>query len=199
MESGNVRDKVKILFLFFVSFTKNTSKRTRLCHNMVMRKLESKEAMASDMEQCLVIYNYYILNSTFTLEEEPLSLDAFCARFEKIKEKYPYIVLKEGEKVLGYAYLSFFNERSGYRETVDLSIYIDKDYQKEGFGSLLLEKIEEEAKKRGFHNIISIVTGENAPSAHFHEKHGFHLEGRLQGIAKKFGRTLDVFYFRKGL
>ena len=78
----------------------------RLCHNMLMRKLEIKEATPSDMEQCIAIYNYYILNSTFTLEEEPLALDAFRARFEKIKEKYPYIILKEGEKVLGYAYLS---------------------------------------------------------------------------------------------
>lgn len=164
-----------------------------------MRKLEIKDATALDMKECLAIYNYYIENSTFTLEEGPLTLDAFLVRFHKIKEQYPYLVLKEGEKVLGYAYLAPFNERSGYRETVDLSIYIDKDYQKEGFGSLLLNEIEEKAKKQGFHNIISIVTEENSASAHFHEKHGFHLEGRLEGIAKKFGRTLDVFYFRKGL
>ena len=46
----------------------------------------------------------------------------------KIKEKYPYIVIKENNKVLDYAYLNTFNERSTYRYTADLSIYIDKDH-----------------------------------------------------------------------
>ena len=36
--------------------------------------------------------------------------------------------IKENNKVLDYAYLNTFNERSTYRYTADLSIYIDKDH-----------------------------------------------------------------------
>lgn len=61
-------------------------------------------------------------------EEDILNYSSFKNRCLKIKEKYPYIVIKENNKVLDYAYLNTFNERSAYRYTADLSIYIDKDH-----------------------------------------------------------------------
>lgn len=162
---------------------------------MKIRELEDK-----DIASCLDIYNYYIENTTISFEEEKLNLSDFTKRCKKIKEKYPYIVCEnENGEVVGYAYLSAYSERSAYRISADLSIYVSKDHMHEHLGGLLLKEIEKLARERKILNIISIVTEENTNSKKFHEKHGFVLEGSLHDVGLKFGKILGVNFYRKSL
>ena len=149
---------------------------------------------------CLAICNGYIGQTTYTLEEEPLSLPAFRARVRKITASYPFFVAKDerGETV-GYAYLSAFNERGAYRVSADLSIYVAQNARRGGIGDALLSAIESAAGDYGIRTLISLVTSENEPSVRFHEKHGFLPEGTLHDVAVKFGRSLGVTFFRKPL
>lgn len=128
-------------------------------------------------------------------EEDILNYSSFKNRCLKIKEKYPYIVIKENNKVLDYAYLNTFNERSAYRYTADLSIYIDKDHLHEHLGNLLLSSIEKFAKEYNITALISIVTSENTNSSNFHLKICFILEGTLHNAAKKFNKELSISYY----
>ena len=90
-------------------------------------KILIEELTEKDIEKCLEIYNHYITNTCFTFKEWDL----------KISEKYPFIVIKNSDKeVLGYAYLNYFNSRSAYRHTADLSIYISKEHTHEHLGKL---------------------------------------------------------------
>lgn len=162
---------------------------------MVIRTIEEK-----DVNQCLEIYNYYIENTCFTLEEEKLSLECFKKRCESILKKYPFIVLENDEKkVIGYAYLSAFNSRSAYRKTADLSIYVSNTHLHEHIGIMLLKEIEKLANEYDIANIISIITCENDNSVNFHLKNGFILEGTIHDVAIKFGKVISVYYFRKAL
>ncbi len=160
---------------------------------MLIRKLED-----SDIDACLNIYNYYIENTCYTLEEERLSSSDFTSRVKRIQAHYPFLVYVDDEnQVLGYAYLDVFHERSAYKKTADLSIYVDKDHLHDHIGVILLNAIEKEAKEYSITNIISIVTSENENSLHFHEKHGFLLEGNIHDVAYKLGRSISVYYLRK--
>lgn len=162
---------------------------------MLIRKLEEK-----DISECLAIYNYYIENTCFTLEEDCLSLKQFTDRCEVIAKKYPFIVaVNEEGAVVGYAYLNTFNPRSAYRITADLSIYVSKDHLHEHLGGLLLQEIESLARQNGIKNIISIVTSENENSSRFHLKNGFVLEGTIHDVALKFEKIVSVSYYRKAL
>ena len=156
---------------------------------MTVRKLND-----GDIVRCLEIYNYYIEETTVSFEETPLTLEKFTERVNRIREEYPFIVAEDDEKIVGYAYLDRFHERSAYRFTADLSIYLDKDLLAKGTGGLLLDEIERRGKDMGITNIISLVR-----SAAFHEKHGFRLVGRLEKVGVKFGKILDVFYYQKAL
>ena len=42
-----------------------------------------------DIKNCLDIYNYYIQNTVYTLEEAPLTLSEFSARVKKIAKTSP--------------------------------------------------------------------------------------------------------------
>lgn len=150
-----------------------------------------------DIAACLAIYNYYIEHTTITFEEEPLSMAAFSARVRRIRGDYPYLVAEEDGTVVGYAYLDAYNERSAYRYTADLSIYLAHDCLSRGVGSALLTAIERLAEQRGLRNIVSIITEENARSLAFHERHGYREVGRLYKSGLKFGRWLDVAFYQK--
>lgn len=158
---------------------------------MIVTKI-SKE----DYQQVLDIYNYYIENTTSTFEIEKLNLLEFSKRIESIKEKYPYLVIKDDDVVLGYGYLNYFNERKAYDITCDLSIYINPKICHNGLGSKLWIYLLAEAKKMGLRNIISIITLENDASINFHKKLGFKEVGRLNDVGIKFNRQLDICYFQ---
>ena len=152
-----------------------------------------------DIAKCLEIYNYYIKNSLATLEEDELSCEEFSRRVNRITASYPFLVAKEGQEVLGYAYLDVFNARSAYKITADLSIYVKNGSTHKNVGSALFAAIEELAKTRGIENIVSIITDENIPSIAFHERNGFIAAGELQNVARKFGKTVGVKYYVKSL
>ncbi len=151
-----------------------------------------------DIQACLDIYNHYIVNTCFTLEETALSLEAFTKRIHAITQTYPFVVAKnDQDEVLGYAYLSVFNERSAYRRTADFSVYVHKDHLHEHLGSALLAHIETLAKKQGITNLISIITNVNKRSIAFHQKMGFVQVAHLLQVAYKMNQLIDSYYYQK--
>lgn len=153
----------------------------------------------ADIAQCLAIYNYYIENTCYTFEEEPLGAAQFAERAERIARVYPYYVAAEGNKVLGYGYLDSFNERSAYRITADVSLYVDKEFLCRGIGGELLAALEREARRAGIENLVSLITSENENSLRFHERHGFSCAGELKNVGLKFGQRHSVKYYLKSL
>ena len=136
---------------------------------MIITKLEQR-----DIPGCREIYNYYVKNTSFSLEETELTADQYEARVAGVTERFPFLVARDDAgNVAGFAYLSDFNPRSGYRHTADLSIYTAPDLRGVGLGAALLAAIEAEGRKMGITNLISIITDENAASCRFHEKNGF--------------------------
>ena len=154
---------------------------------MIIRNIKKE-----DIRRCVEIYNYYIINSTVTFEEQPLTEARFAERVERISADYPYLVV-------GYAYLDKYNERSAYRFTADLSIYLDNSCVSHGVGSRLLAEIEKAARERGIVNILSLITEENAVSVAFHGKHGFEPVGKLEKVGFKMDKWLDVLFYQKKL
>ena len=152
-----------------------------------------------DYGECLAIYNHYIVDTTFTFETEPLTLEVFSARIERIRARYPYFVCTDDTDghVLGYSYLDKYSERGAYRFTCDLSIYVAPAVRHMGYGHALYAAVEEEAVRRGIYMIISIVTSVNPVSAAFHEAQGFVCNGVFEHVAFKHGKWLGVRYYQK--
>lgn len=155
---------------------------------------------SEDIARCVEIYNYYIINTCHTLEEEIVSEETFKNRVETISSKYPYIVYKNDDNVvLGYAYVHAFHERSAFKKSVELSIYVDKDHLNEHIGQTLFDEIIKLVRNEGYTNVISVITEENKKSLSFHLKNGFILEGTLHNIAYKLNNDVSVCYLRKNL
>ena len=154
----------------------------------------------SDAAVIAEIYNYYIKNTVITLEETEVSAVEFKRRIAKITKNYPFLVAKsKNGEVLGYAYLNVFNERSAYRITADLSIYVSHEKLCAGIGEKLFSEIEKAAKERGFKNLISIITANNDRSKKFHERNGFVKVGKIDDVAFKFNNLIGIEYYKKSI
>lgn len=156
----------------------------------MIRTIEEK-----DIPVILDWYNWYISNSIATFETEEISLEGFKQRVAFITEKYPWVILEENDKPVGYAYYSVFNSRQAYACTVDLAIYLDPNACHHGYGKTLMKEMIDIARKSGYKNIISLVTAGNIASEKLHERFGFMKKATFEDIGYKHNQWLAVSYY----
>lgn len=160
---------------------------------MIIRTAEEK-----DMPQLLDIYNYEVEHGYATFDLTPKNMEERMVWFrEHNVENHPLIVAEEDGKAVGYASLSSYRPKEAYKTTVELSIYVDKDYRRKGIAGKLASNIIEIARDRDdIHTVISVITGGNEASCLLHEHLGFVHCGTMKEVGTKFGRRLDIHNYQ---
>jgi L-amino acid N-acyltransferase YncA len=141
-----------------------------------------------DIQQVLEIYNYYVLHSPATFEEEVVSIADFRIRINRILIKFPFLVFEEEGKIIGYAYANTFRTRIAYRFSTEVSVYIHKDHYRKGVGKLLYAELLSILKTEGYHTAIGGLTLPNEASIQLHEFFGFKKVAEFQESGFKFGK-----------
>ncbi len=144
------------------------------------------------------IFNYYAENSFAAYPETKLP-DEFFNMFLEIANKYPVYAIKiEGlYKVVGFCLLRSYNPIPSFKETAEISYFIDKDYVGQEIGKKALDMLEKDAKKLGIRTILANISSKNTASIMFHQKNGFVERGRLAEIGRKFGEYFDIIWMQK--
>lgn len=151
-----------------------------------------RKAKVSDVERIREIYNHYVINTDVSLEYDPLSFEEMKNRFESISSSHPYIVYEENNLVLGYGYLTDFKPRKGYMYSKEVSVYLDKNLTQKGNGSKIFAKLKQEAKERGYKELIFSISTLNTSSILFFKKFGAQEVGVLKNVGFKFNKTTSV-------
>src|SRR5256885_7814180 len=97
-----------------------------------------RAAIASDLGAINDIYNYYVLHSTCTYQEEPEPIEGRRAWFARHGERHPITIAELNGHIVGWGSLSPFHPRSAYRWTVENSVYVQHDHHRRGIGKILL-------------------------------------------------------------
>ena len=106
---------------------------------------------------------------------------------------HPLIVAVEDGHAVGYASLSPYRVKEAYAATVELSVYVHRDYRKRGIARKLTLHILNMAREdERIHTVISLITGGNQASIHLHEELGFLHCGTIKEVGVKFGKYLDI-------
>lgn len=143
------------------------------------------------------IYNYYIKETIITFEEILVTEEDIAHRIEKIRKKgYPFFVYEDKGKVIGYAYLSNWRERSAYDITLETSVYLDRNHIGSGIGSILYKELIERARKINIHSLIGVISLPNDESRRLHSKFDFKLIGNFKESGKKFNKLIDVEFWQ---
>lgn len=156
--------------------------------------LRIRPACEDDLPAILRIYNEEILHGTATWDEEPWTLEQRQAWFAEHApdETTPVLVAEVAGEVAGFAYLSWYRPKSGYRFTREDTVYVDRSFQGRGVGKALLGRLLEEARRLKLHAIIGVITSENEASIELHRQFGFQAVGTRREVGFKFDRWLDA-------
>lgn len=156
-----------------------------------------REVKKEDAGRITEIYNHYIEHTVITFEEKTLSVQETEQRIQSVTDKgFPYIVLEKQGRIIGYAYLNNWRQRSAYDITLESSVYLDKDMIGSGFGSILYAELIERSRAMKLHSLIGSISLPNDESRHLHEKFGFVLVGNFRECGLKFGRLVDVEFWQ---
>lgn len=163
-----------------------------------------RKAVSQDAEILLDIYRPYVENTAISFEYKAPDIHEFRCRMDNLIEKYPYIAAEEQGQIVGYAYLSAFNERQAYARSVETTIYIRQDCRGMGYGSKLYTALEKMLQEQNFLNMYACIAYTDREdeyltnaSMRFHESMGFKTVGHFHSCGYKFGRWYDMLWMEK--
>lgn len=153
-------------------------------------------ATFSDLNRITDIYNWAVENTTASFDINCQTLEQRAEWFINHDDRHPLIVYEIEGNVVGYASLSEYRTKEGYKGTCELSVYIDPEYHNKGIGKELMVQIIKLGKEIGFHVIISGICADNKVCIKMHERLGFELCGHMKEVGFKFGIYLDCLFYQ---
>lgn len=159
---------------------------------MIIRACEAR-----DVPTVCEIYNYYIANTVITFEENPLSTTEMSARIHAYTQLYPWFVCEVNGVVVGYAYATKWKERAAYKNSVEITVYLDHTQSGKGYGKALYTKLLESLVTMGCHVVLGGIALPNEASVGLHEYFGFKKVAHFSEVGFKLGRWVDVGYWQK--
>lgn len=149
-----------------------------------------REATEHDAAACAAIYAPYVTDSVISFELEPPSAAEMAAR---IASAHDWLVLEaDGGRVVGYAYAGTFAPRAAYRWATEVSVYLERGFERRGGGRMLYEALLPRLASRGFRMAIAGMTLPNDASVALHRALGFEKVGTYRRIGYKHGAWHDV-------
>jgi len=161
--------------------------------------LTIRPATPDDADAIAVIYNHYVLHTTVTFEESPISAAEMGTRLQELDQaRLPCLVGADDTAVVGFAHASPWKGRCAYRYTVEVSVYLDPAQIGRGFGSQLYAALFPSLEGR-MHAAIAGIALPNDASVALHEKFGMRKVAHFAEVGFKFDRWVDVGYWERVL
>lgn len=156
-----------------------------------------RAASAADAVALARIYNFYVANTVVTFEETPVSAADMAGRLAGTEAlRLPWLVADSPGGVCGYAYAGRWKDRSAYRRSVEVTVYVESAVIGQGLGTLLYAALFESLRQTDVHVAIGGIALPNEASIALHEKFGMHRIGQFGEVGFKLGRWVDVGYWQ---
>lgn len=156
-----------------------------------------RPASRADAARICAIYNYYVNGTTISFEETPVDAAGMAERIDDIiAAGLPWLVLTEGDAIIGYAYATKWRARPAYRHSVESSIYLDPAMAGHGHGLRLYSQLLGDLRARQLHTVIAGIAQPNERSIRLHERLGFAKVAHFAEVGFKLGQWVDVAYWQ---
>ena len=163
--------------------------------------VEVSPTAETDLDAITDLYARHVRDSLATFEEVPPTVDEMYRRWRSLTAgDLPYLSARLDGDLVGYAYAGPYRTRSGYRFSVEDSIYIKPGYMGRGVGRALLGTLIESCARTGYRQMIAVIGDRNnKASIGLHRFHGFEQVGILKDVGYKKGQWLDSVLMQRKL
>lgn len=161
-----------------------------------------RDSEPADVPAIAAIYAYAVMTSLATFDEQPPSVEEMRRRRADVVDiGLPFLVAASPSgQILGYAYAAAFRRRTGYRFTLEDSIYVERSMTHYGIGTALLTALIDRCAAAGYRQLVAVIANAGqAASIGLHEKLGFTMIGVMPAVGFKFRRWIDVVLMQRAL
>ncbi|GAC1334337.1 MAG: GNAT family N-acetyltransferase [Beijerinckiaceae bacterium] len=147
------------------------------------------------------IYAHHVLHGLASFEEVPPDETELAARRGRVLARgLPHLAAEREGDVVGYSYAAPYHTRSGYRFTLEDSVYVDPEHLGQGIGRALLSRLVARCEQGPWRQMIAVIgDSANRGSIALHESQGFRLIGTACAVGFKFGRWVDSVLMQREL
>lgn len=146
----------------------------------VQMDVQIRNMLETDWEEVAKIYQHGMDTNIATFQTN-------CPSFEEWDKSHlmqcRFVITCDG-KVVGWTALSPTSSRCVYSGVAEVSIYIDREYNGKGYGTMLLNHLIQESEKYGIWMLQSGILQHNRASLALHGKCGFRQVGYREKIAR---------------
>ncbi|MCZ6672108.1 MAG: GNAT family N-acetyltransferase [Verrucomicrobia bacterium] len=152
-----------------------------------------RPASENDLSQIVDIYNASIPGRKATADTEQVSVTDRLEWFRNHDpDRRPVWVLEHRGRIAAWISLQSFYGRPAYHETAEVSVYVAPEYNGQGFGTLLLQRVIESCPSLGVTTLLGFVFAHNEPCLRMNKKLGFERWGLLPQVADFDGQKVDL-------
>lgn len=168
---------------------------------MTNGKVAVRPASEEDLGRLNDIYNRYVVETHFTFDIEPMSLEERQEWFSHYggTGRYRVVVGVSEGTVIGYASSSRWRPKPAYETSVETSIYVAPDAVGRGIGTRLYDELFKSLQGEDVHRAYAGIALPNQASIALHERFGFKRVAHFTEQGRKFDRFWDVGWYEKPL
>lgn len=137
--------------------------------------MKIRKATIKDCEACFELSK---VKELLTATGEPIPLSYFK---DIVKGKTIFLVAEEGKKIIGYSTADILPGKVA----LGMLLSVNPEYQNKGIGKALVQKIEQECRKRKIKYLLGYAPKSNKKTLTFHKKLGFNFGEDVVEILKK--------------
>ncbi len=159
-----------------------------------------RPASPADLPAITEIYNAEVMGSTATWDMEPVTLEERGRWLaDHPASRFPVLVADVEGTVAAWGSLSPHSARPGWAPTVECSVYVGSAWRGRGLGSVVLDALCAAGAEIGHAVVLARISADNLASQRMCAKEGFFEVGRMLGVGRKFGRSLDCVILQRYL
>jgi len=153
-------------------------------------------ATLAHIDEITSIFAYHVLHGSGSFHITPLSAQRMAQKWALLREhKHPFLVGLDSDthKLLGFCYASEFRPQEAFLWTLEDTIYIHPQHQRQGVGKALLQALIEHCQQLGFEQLVAVIgDSHNEGSIGLHRHLGFEHCGTLKKVGHKQESWLDI-------
>lgn len=160
-----------------------------------------RDVTEADLPSVAAIYGETVAHGTGSFEYDPPPVEEMAARWRAVTGwGLPYLCAEVDGRFAGYAAASLFRPRTGYRYTVEDSVYVADWAQGRGVGKALLNAVIARCEALGLRQMVAVIGDSgNVGSMALHRACGFEDAGVIRSVGWKHERWLDVVFMQRAL
>jgi L-amino acid N-acyltransferase YncA len=152
-----------------------------------------RDAIASDLDEIVSIYNASIPGRLATADLTPVSVDSRRDWFaEHGPAHHPLWIYEDEGAIGGWLSLGSFYQRAAWDATAEISVYVSPGHQKRGIAATLVSEAISRAPDLELTALLALIFGHNQPSLNLFHRFGFNDWGQMPQVCEMDGTKRDV-------